>query len=199
MAPHYVVDEPHDEFIDFVRRELQPGIDGDDKPVKFICPKKTKTWWKKRGEYRIVRALNHNINVRPATIENGYLNIFSILVFMSKTYLITQFTSNNFRDEQLPLLNHEHFGKGSAIERDMKVFCDTQWMFCPVMFSRETPMDKRKIPRDQILPVQEQLRKTANGNDPKSTIRVVTLYPECHDKDWSLSVSLPCPISGLGH
>ncbi|RFN55137.1 serine/threonine protein kinase [Fusarium flagelliforme] len=189
MAPHYLVhDEPHKEFIDFVRRGLQPGIDGDDNPVKFICPKKTKAWWKKQSEHRIVRALNHNINVRPATIKNGYLNIFSILVFMSKTYLITQFTSNNFRDEQLPLLNHEHFGKGSAIERDMKEFCETQWMFCPVMFSSETPMDMRKIPRDQILPIQEQSRKTATGNNPKSTIRVVTLYPECHDHDWSSSL-----------
>lgn len=200
MAPHYLVhDEPHDEFIDFVRRELQPGIDGDDNPVKFICPKKTKAWWKKRSEHRIVRALNHNINVRPATIENGYLNIFSILVFMSKTYLITQFTSNNFRDDQLPLLNHEYFGKGSAIERDMKDFCETQWMFCPVMFSSETPMDMRKIPRDQILPIQEQSRKTATGNNPKSTIRIVTLYSECHDHDWSSSVSLPRLLCILAH
>ena len=200
MAPHYFIEEePHDEFIEFVRRELQPGIDGYNNSVDFICPKKTKAWWKKRSERRIARAINHNINVRPTTIENGYLNIFSILVYMSKTHLITQFTSNNFRDEQLPLLNNERFGQGSAIERDMKEFCQTQWMFCPVMFSGKTPMDMRKIPRDQILPIQEQSRKTAKGNSPKSTIRVVKLYSECHDDDWSSSVSLSHPPCVLVH
>jgi hypothetical protein len=189
MASLHPQDERHEEFIQFVRRELQPGIDGDGEKVEFISPTKTAKWWKKGGEYRIARAINHNINARAATIEKAYLNIFSILVYSSKTSLIKEFISHGFQDQQLPLLDTERFGNDRAMVKDMEEFCENQWMFCPVVFSSTMPMDKRTIPRRQILPIKDEKITTTKANHSKSVIRVVTLHSECYDKDWSPSVS----------
>jgi hypothetical protein len=187
MASLHPQDERHEEFIQFVRRELQPGIDGDGEKVEFISPTKTAKWWKKGGEYRIARAINHNINARAATIEKAYLNIFSILIYSSKTSLIKEFISHGFQDQQLPLLDTERFGNDRAMVKDMEEFCENQWMFCPVVFSSTMPMDKRTIPRRQILPIKDEKITTTKANHSKSVIRVVTLHSECYDKDWSPS------------
>jgi hypothetical protein len=195
MASHYLHDERNEEFIQFVHRELQPGVDGDGQKVEFISPKKTEKWWKKGSENRIARAINHNINARVATIEKAYLNIFSILVYSSKTSLIKEFISNGFQDQQLPLLDTKRFGTDRAIVKDMEEFYENQWMFCPVMFLSTTPMDRRTIPRRQILPIKDEKITTTKANHSKSVVRVVTLHPECYDKDWSSSVSLSHPLS----
>ncbi|GKT99137.1 serine threonine protein kinase [Fusarium langsethiae] len=187
MASLHSQGERHEEFIQFVLRELQPGIDGDGKKVEFICPTKTTNWWKKRGENRIARAINHNINARAATIEKAYLNIFSVLVYSSKTYLIKDFISRGFQDQQLPLLDPEKFGKDLAMVRDMQDFYENQWMFCPVVFSSTMPMDKRTIPCRQILPIKDEKITTTKSNHSKSVIRVVTLHSGCYDADWSSS------------
>ncbi|CAF3460391.1 unnamed protein product [Fusarium graminearum] len=175
MASLHPQDERNEEFIQFVRRELQTGIDGNGAKVEFISPTKTAEWWKKRSENRVARAINHNIHARAATIEKAYLNIFSILVYNSKTYLIREFISHGFQDQQLPLLDHKRFGGDLAMVRDMKDFCDTQWMFCPVVFSNAMPMDKRTLPCRQILPIKDQKITTTKQNHSKSTIRVPTV------------------------
>ncbi|KAI1010794.1 hypothetical protein LB503_005027 [Fusarium chuoi] len=163
-------DERNEEFIRYVR---------------FVSPAVTARWWKKSGQRRLSRAIDRNIHALPTTIENGYLNIFSILVYISRTYLINNFTSNGYQDQQLPLLNARCFGDDPALVDDMNEFCEHQWMFCPLIFSRHTPMDKRHIDPRQILPIKTTVTITTDSNHSKSNIRVVTLYPECFDREWS--------------
>lgn len=157
--------------------------------TRFVSPAVTARWWKKSGQRRLSRAIDRNIHALPTTIENGYLNIFSILVYISRTYLINNFTSNGYQDQQLPLLNARCFGDDPALVDDMNEFCEHQWMFCPLIFSRHTPMDKRHIDPRQILPIKTTVTITTDSNHSKSNIRVVTLYPECFDREWSPTVS----------
>ncbi|KAF5632774.1 serine threonine kinase [Fusarium sp. NRRL 52700] len=178
-------DERNEEFIRYVRQESQPGLDGNDIATKFVSPVVTARWWKKSGQRRLPRAIDRNIHALPTTIENGYLNIFSILVYIGRTYLINNFTSNGYQDQQLPLLNARYFGDDPALVDDMNEFCENQWMFCPLIFSRHTHMDKRFINPRQILPIQKTFTVTTDSNHSKSIIRVVTLYPECFDREWS--------------
>ncbi|KAF5547966.1 serine threonine kinase [Fusarium napiforme] len=178
-------DERNEEFIQYVRQVSQPGLDGNDVVTMFVSPTVTARWWKKSGQRRLSRAIDRNIHALPTTIENGYLNIFSILVYISRTYLINNFISNGYQDLQLPLLNPRCFGDDPALVDDMKEFCDNQWMFCPLIFSRHTPMDKRYIDPRQILPIKPTFTITTDSNCSKSIIRVVTLYPECFDHEWS--------------
>ncbi|RBR23105.1 uncharacterized protein FIESC28_04100 [Fusarium coffeatum] len=187
MAYSNPPEQRHDEFIKFVQRELQPGVDGDNNEVEFISPSKTSAWWKKRSENRLGDAINPQINARAATIEKGYLNIFSILAYISKTYLINHFTSNGFQDQQLPLLDTRRFGTDVALVRDMEDFVEHQWTFCPVVFFSHMPMDRRVLPCRQILPIKDEKRTTAKPNHAKSVIRIVTLHPECFDPTWSQS------------
>ncbi|KAL9573558.1 hypothetical protein ACKAV7_002102 [Fusarium commune] len=178
-------DERHGEFIRYVRQESQPGLDGNDIVTRFISPAVTARWWRKSGQQRLSRAIDRNIHALPTTIENGYLNIFSILVYIGRTYLINNFTSNGYQDQRLPLLNARCFGDDPALVDDMNEFCENQWMFCPLLFSRHTPMDKRYIDPRQILPIKTTFTITTDSNHSKSIIRVVTLYPECFDHEWS--------------
>ncbi|CCT66861.1 uncharacterized protein FFUJ_13029 [Fusarium fujikuroi IMI 58289] len=178
-------DERNEEFIRYVRQESQPGLDGNDIATRFVSPAVTARWWKKSGQRRLSRAIDRNIHALPTTIENGYLNIFSILVYISRTYLINNFTSNGYQDQQLPLLNARCFGDDPALVDDMNEFCEHQWMFCPLIFSRHSPMDKRHIDPRQILPIKKTVTITTDSNHSKSNIRVVTLYPECFDREWS--------------
>ncbi|CVK87590.1 uncharacterized protein FMAN_05469 [Fusarium mangiferae] len=178
-------DERNEEFMRYVQNESHPGFDGNDIPTKFVSPAVTARWWKKSGQRRLSRAIDRNIHALPTTIENGYLNIFSILVYISRTYLINNFTSNGYQDQQLPLLNARCFGDDPALVDDMNEFCENQWMFCPLIFSRHTPMDKRYIDSRQILPIETTSTITTDSNYSKSSIRVVTLYPECFDREWS--------------
>ncbi|KAG5814442.1 hypothetical protein H9Q74_002676 [Fusarium xylarioides] len=178
-------EERNEEFIRYVRHESQPGFDGNDIATRFVSPAVTAKWWKKSGQRRLSRAIDRNIHALPTTIENGYLNIFSILVYIGRTYLINNFTSNGYQDQHLPLLNARCFGDDPALVDDMNEFCENQWMFCPLIFSRHTHMDKRFIDPRQILPIKTTFTITTDSNHSKSIIRVVTLYPECFDREWS--------------
>ncbi|RGP76420.1 serine threonine kinase [Fusarium longipes] len=186
MASHRLQDERHEEFFQFISRERLTGIDGNNEKSDFVSPRKVAKWWKEGGGNRIARAISH-INVRAATIEKAYLNIFSILVYSSKTYLIKDFISHGFQDQHLPLLDPKRFGEDHVMVSDMEEFCENQWMFCPVVFSNTMPMDKRAIPSRQILPIKDEKRTMSKANHSKSDIRVVTLYPDCYDEDWSSS------------
>ncbi|KAF5238344.1 hypothetical protein FANTH_10377 [Fusarium anthophilum] len=163
----------------------RPHDERNEEFIRFVSPAVTARWWKKSGQRRLSRAIDRNIHALPTTIENGYLNIFSILVYISRTYLINNFTSNGYQDQQLPLLNARCFGDDPALVDDMNEFCENQWMFCPLIFSRHTPMDKRYIDPRQILPIKTTFAITTDSNHSKSIIRVVTLYPECFDREWS--------------
>ncbi|KAF4340206.1 serine threonine kinase [Fusarium beomiforme] len=178
-------DERHREFMRFIQEESQPGLDGNDKVTPFIIPTVTARWWKKGRPQRLSQAIDRNIHVLPTTIEKGYLNIFSILVYIGRTYLIKEFVERGFQDQQLPLLDPRRFGDDPQIKKDMESFCDNQWMFCPLIFSSDTPLDMRKIDRRQILPIQQVSKTTTKTNHSKSIIRVVDLYPECFDRVWS--------------
>ncbi|KAM0546045.1 hypothetical protein ACHAPJ_011059 [Fusarium lateritium] len=178
-------DGRHDDFIRYVDQKVQEGLDGDDRRAKFISPFITQDWWKKPGENRIHRAVDYSIHARPATIINGYLNIFSILVYIGRTSLINWFIRHNCQDQQLPILDPLRFGNDPTLVEMMTEFCNIQWMFCPIIFSGDTPMDKRSLDRRQILPIKDESRKTSKADNPKSTIRVVTLYPGCFNLTWS--------------
>ncbi|KAF4452974.1 serine/threonine protein kinase [Fusarium austroafricanum] len=180
-------DKRHDDFIGFVSQKQKFGSNGYDNQVYFISPSETEAWWKKGGENRIPNAIDCSIEARPSTIINGYINIFSILVWMSRTSLITAFISHGTQDRHLPILDPACFGDDPALVDMMQEFCDEQWRFCPVTFSNDIPMDKRIINPRQILPIESEKRIESTARNSKSLIRVVTLHPGCFDQAWSLT------------
>ncbi|KAJ4256762.1 hypothetical protein NW762_008858 [Fusarium torreyae] len=187
-------DGRHDDFIRYVDQNLQEGLDGDGHKAQFISPSITQAWWKKPGGNRIPRAVDYSIHARPATILNGYLNIFSILVYIGRTSLINWFIRHNCQDQQLPILDPLRFGNDPTLVGMMTEFCNIQWMFCPIIFSSDTPMDKRSLDRRQILPIKEESTKISKAHNPESVIRVVTLHPGCYDQIWSPTVGFT-PLS----
>jgi hypothetical protein len=180
--------ERHEDFIEFVSRNSQMGLDGHDRKAPFISPAETEAWWRQRGENRIPRALERSIQARPSTILTGYITIFSILVYIRRTCLIPTFIRHGFQDKQLPILDPACFGDDPTQIDMMREFCSSQWRFCPVVFSNNSPMDQRNIDARQILPIRSEKIIESKAQNSKSLIRVITLYDGCYDASWSPTV-----------
>ncbi|SPJ79936.1 uncharacterized protein FTOL_08327 [Fusarium torulosum] len=178
-------DERHEDFIEFVTRNSQMGLDGLDRKAPFISPAETEAWWRQRGENRIPRALDRSIQARPSTILTGYITIFSILVYIRRTCLIPLFIRHGFQDTQLPILDPACFGDDPTQIGMMCEFCDSQWRFCPVVFSNSSPMDQRNIDTRQILPIRSEKMIGSKARNSKSLIRVITLHDGCYETSWS--------------
>ncbi|KAM0189445.1 hypothetical protein ACHAPI_010025 [Fusarium lateritium] len=178
-------DERHEDFIEFVGRNSLMGLDGHDKKVPFISPAETEAWWRKKGENRIPHALDPSIQARPSTILTGYITIFSILVYIRRTRLIPLFIRYGFQDKQLPILNLACFGDDPTQVEMMREFCNSQWRFCPVIFSNGSPMDQRIIDARQILPIRSEMIIGSKTRNSKSHIRAITLHAGCYDTLWS--------------
>jgi hypothetical protein len=181
-------DERHEDFVEFVSRNSQIGLDGHDRKVPFISPAETEAWWRQRGENRIPRALDRSIQARPSTILTGYITIFSILVYIRRTCLIPVFIRHGFQDKQLPILDPACFGDDPPQIDMMREFCSSQWRFCPVIFSNSSPMDQRNIDARQILPIRAEKIIGSKARNSKSLIRVITLHDGCYDTSWSPTV-----------
>ncbi|KAF4468947.1 serine threonine kinase [Fusarium albosuccineum] len=180
-------DNRHREFIDFVRRSLRDGINGLDETDQFITPSVVRAWWTKPGEGRISNALNPRSYTSSDTILRGYTMVFSVLVYIGRTQFIGDFIRLRFGDRQLPLLKHDRrrFGDDPAMAEMLDDFYNNQWKFTPIIFSSQEGMNLTLIDDErQILPIKEQRSLPSTASNPKSVVRVVTLYPDCCPSEW---------------
>ncbi|KAF4964969.1 hypothetical protein FSARC_7147 [Fusarium sarcochroum] len=173
----------NEEYFAFIEKNLSEGVNGYGHHVWFVRTSILRQWWTEPGGRRIPRALDLQNGIDNNVIIDCYLIIFSILVFIGKPHYIHEFVRQGYTDARLPFVNPPRvFGTDPAMVDMLRLFRDRQWKFCPVQFSKG--MVRKFIDPRQILPIMESKLLRSS---PKSTIKVVKLYPDCYDSGWAPS------------
>jgi hypothetical protein len=107
------------------------------------------------------------------SIQNGYLRVFSILLYIGRKEYITSFTPHiNLDDENLPFQHSKYWPQ--QCESFFQLFFEAQWQFCAQPLRRGKLNDAR-FPQQAIMPITKctLLRKGLDW----STF-VVEIHPE---------------------
>ncbi|KAF4946483.1 hypothetical protein FGADI_11121 [Fusarium gaditjirri] len=168
-------------FRDYVQKELIFGIDGEGKVVSYIPPCALKAYWTERRVNSILTSPATPIDATHQTISNGYLQIFSILVFIDHCDKIPVICSNvkGLDDHNLPFPPDYFEPKSKWFDE----FLENQWMFCPFIFSH-AGVYKRPLHSRTILPItyDEYIKERRVGPDA-AVLRKVRIHDQCNSVD----------------
>ncbi|KAM7192986.1 Protein kinase-like domain containing protein [Rhypophila sp. PSN 637] len=103
-------------------------------------------------------------------VGRDYRIILSILVYINKSTLISEFIRRDLDDSNLPLQSsewpYEIDDPSSNFDDTIWQFYDNQWSFCPLELSGDSVIHKRVLHRKHILPFTEKwLAKSSIGED----------------------------------
>ncbi|KAL9574011.1 hypothetical protein ACKAV7_001787 [Fusarium commune] len=165
-------------FRDYAKEESLRGLDGEGKVVPYIPPCALKVYWTERRMNSVLTSPATPIDATYQTISNGYLKIFSILVFIGHCDKIPVICSNDkgLDDHNLPFTADDFEPKSKWSDE----FLESQWMFCPFIFS-QTRVYKRALRSRTILPItyDEYIKERRAGPDA-AVLRKVRIHDQCN-------------------
>ncbi|KAM0494684.1 hypothetical protein ACHAP8_008554 [Fusarium lateritium] len=148
-------------FRDYVKENVEDGINGEDQSVPYIAPSKLKTYWSEKRVDAILNTCQPPIPQNSDMVTRNYLKIFSILVSIDQAREISYFSDvRGLNDIHLPF-DREIFPQNCSWAEE---FLRSQWMFNPLVFTQDS-IYKRTISPRMILPVtyKDELSKGRGG------------------------------------
>ncbi|KAF5589677.1 serine threonine kinase [Fusarium pseudoanthophilum] len=165
-------------FRDYVQSKWILGSDGEGKVVPYIPPCELEKYWTAERMNRILTSTTIPIDATYETISHGYLECFSILVFIDHCDKIPVICSNHngLKDDNLPFTADAF----KPMSKWSDQFLDAQWMFCPFIFSRAC-VYKRPLQPRTILPVtyDDYIKERRAGPDA-AVLRKVQIHDKCN-------------------
>ncbi|KAG5812755.1 hypothetical protein H9Q74_004112 [Fusarium xylarioides] len=165
-------------FHDYVRSKSLSGLDGEGKVVPYIPPCELEAYWTAERTNYILTSTTIPIDATYETISHGYLEIFSVLVFIGHCDKIPVICSNHkgLNDINLPFTADAFEPKSKWSDE----FLEAQWMFCPFIFSRAC-VYKRPLQPRTILPVTygDYIKERRAGPDV-AVLRKVRIHDQCN-------------------
>ncbi|KAK3695649.1 hypothetical protein B0T22DRAFT_534455 [Podospora appendiculata] len=157
------------------------GINGHDERKQFVCMEALHDYWTLE---KITEVCGQKSSVIAEEIRHSYLQIFSILCFISHPEYIRYITPNGaISDANLPILQslvgRNSWPSDPASVEVWNKFYECQWMFSPLTF--DTIVHRREIPFERVLPVCGTKKQLQTGNG--STIYLVKLCACCSKPD----------------
>ncbi|KAK3367214.1 kinase-like domain-containing protein [Lasiosphaeria ovina] len=150
------------------------GIDGRGDVVKFVCLEVLRNYWTAEKTHEVLRR-NQGTSVSAETVRNEYLQIFSILCYISCPGRISYFTKNGYTDASLPFSWMDGHRAALPVEAQFwRRFDENKWRFWPMTFN--TIIHQKIIELDRILPICS-IELLSESDD--STVQKVLIYPCC--------------------
>lgn len=162
-------------FHNWVKKNQKIGVNGKDNLCPYVPPSLLRTYWDTETVKEVLDSFDFHEDVN--TIIEGFLGIFSTLVYLDHARAISRFLRENRGDNRLPVRSSE---SSNDWLNQFEIFLTQQWMFFPLEFSKKL-MHKRELDSQQILPITygESLRGHTYAGDG-SSIRKVEIHPECN-------------------
>ncbi|KAF5707991.1 serine threonine kinase [Fusarium mundagurra] len=165
-------------FREYVKSKWLSGLDGEGKVVSYIPPCELVAYWTAERMNYILTSTTNPIDATFETIRNGYLKVFSVLVFIGHCDKIPVICSNpkGLDDHNLPFTADAFEPKSKWSDE----FLEAQWMFCPFIFSRDR-VYKRPLQPRTILPVTyHDYIKERRGGPDAAALRKVRIHDQCN-------------------
>ncbi|KXH57866.1 serine/threonine protein kinase [Colletotrichum salicis] len=161
----------------------------EDSRVAFVPRCALESFWTMENVNSVLYDREDWIKGGARTIQGGYLQVFSILAYMSQPQHISLFTGESIQDGSLPLKEIPR-AFSEAVEKSVfEEFEKEQWRFCPFLFDTkgEGKPHKRHLPPLQIIPIIAKKRidhseSTYDDYLDRVCVFHVTLHPLCFDQ-----------------
>jgi hypothetical protein len=178
-SPHH-----ESEFKAFIdnhnRSEARQGLDGREREAPFIMASKLVDYWNTHG---IKGELSSLTNIRRREQFEGYVIIFSILVYIGWPEFIKDFMRKKWKDDRLPFRKEDlssSMSTSPTLEM-VELFLENQWKFCPVSFFGHDLFIASELHPRQILPIAKREMLTESPCSDTTRVYRVTLHEDCTD------------------
>ncbi|XDG09270.1 hypothetical protein ABKA04_008885 [Annulohypoxylon sp. FPYF3050] len=137
VTPNYSFNsKPFGDFSQFVEKQAKQHIEElSENNKRFIPFPILRDYWKPRKIASILNASDPPLPFSIDTIYNGYIRVFSMLVYCNQVPNLEHFTKHNFHDDMLPLKKRPDEWKGSFYNTLFTSVSEYQWMFFPLLFA----------------------------------------------------------------
>ncbi|KAG7077172.1 serine/threonine protein kinase [Colletotrichum scovillei] len=159
----------------------------EDGLVDFVPRCALDSFWVAENVEGVLLGREDWIKDSTSTIQEDYIQVFSILVYMSQPQHISLFTGESIHDGLLPLRETPHAFSEAAEKSIFEEFEKEQWRFCPFLFNTEGrgKPHKQHLPPLQIIPIiaKEQIKHSGITYDDRVCVFRVTLHSLCFNQE----------------
>lgn len=171
------------DFPQFVEKQAKQHIEELSENNKSFIPFPIlRDYWKPRKIASILNASDPPLPFSIDTIHNGYIRVFSMLVYCNQVPNLEHFTKHNLHDNMLPLKKRPDEWKGGFYNTLFNSVSEYQWMFFPLLFA-PTHLEDCRLDSHHVLPIVKLERitheRTTQGD--AAIIRKMTIHDSCHD------------------
>jgi len=182
-APRAVTD-----FADFVNATSKryKGWSGPGRICSFVPRDELKGYWKRERIEELCASYAPYLVVSLEAVQNHYLQIFSILVYLGRTQQIHVFQTRGITDAQLPFKDVPEMLRTPVYEEIYEGFFKEQWLFCPLVIDDSRLSDLALAPQ-RILPffdvknIVEKAVKKGNRPPDAPEIFKVRIHKSCNN------------------
>lgn len=159
------------------KKDSVRGRDGCNSERGFIPYGDLYEYWKRPGRILdVCKSYPRPIVVRPDAILQGYLRVFSTLVYTTLLPFLPAFLENGLTDEHFPVdILPAVWANLPSHQVMFERFREYQWTFFPLIIDSNKLLDRR-VPLDCILPISTS--QVVRDNDA-TLISKVVFHPSC--------------------
>ncbi|KAI1460311.1 hypothetical protein F4805DRAFT_389944 [Annulohypoxylon moriforme] len=184
LAPDYGYNnKPFAEFAEFVDNQAKQHVEEfSEDNKKFIPFPILRDYWKIAKVRSILNTFDPPLPFCIDTIRDGYIRVFSMLVYCGQVANLEHFTRHNLHDSILPLKKRPDDWKGDSFYDNLFGFISKyQWMFFPLTFA-PTYLEDCYLDSNQILPIVKLERITHDRitQGDAAIIQKMAIHESCH-------------------
>jgi hypothetical protein len=147
-------------------------------PLHFITQDQLTELWQAPDILSVLRQYPQCQYITAETIQDGYLRVFSMLVWCDRVEDLGAFTSQSLNDFQFPLRQiPEAFSAEEGLVALFQTIRSLQWTFFP-LFIHPDRLGLGVEPPERILPILDE-EEIAEGEE--AAVFKSFLHPECCD------------------
>ncbi|KAI1208377.1 uncharacterized protein F4807DRAFT_149828 [Annulohypoxylon truncatum] len=160
VIPNFGTNKPFADFSDFVAQKAKQHVEEFSENNKSFIPFPIlRDYWKIGKIASVLNASNPPLPFCVDTIRDGYIRVFSMLVYCGQVSNLEHFTKHNLHDNVLPLKKRPDEWKGSFYDNLYGSVSRNQWMFFPLIFT-PTNLEDCHLNPNQVLPIVKLERIT---------------------------------------
>ncbi|KAI2466238.1 hypothetical protein F4781DRAFT_424218 [Annulohypoxylon bovei var. microspora] len=174
--------KPFADFSKFVDRQAKQHIEKfSENNRSFIPLPVLRDYWKIGKIRNVLHAFDPPLSFSIESIRDGYIRIFSALVYRSRVADLKYFTAHNLNDNRVPLKKRPDEWKGSFYDNLFNCISESQWLFFPLLFTHAN-LEDCSLDSNQVLPIVKLERITHDRitQGDAAIIQKMTIHDSCH-------------------
>jgi hypothetical protein len=164
------------------KKENYPGRNGRGEKKHLVPRRELAEYWTRPRIDEVCKSYKPALPTRFKAVQENFLCIFSLLVYIDKVQYYPDFLSNSIWDDQLPFKNSPGSLGAPAYEDLFRSLLEHQWLFCPLVLDYARLSDLN-LPPERVLPFHDE-EPIMSGTSSRSTrVFKIRVYDVCNKLD----------------